>query len=250
MGSSGAPLRLPHFDVRSGLTCPTDSFAVVTPVAIDRVRADHCERIVRVEGDPSRAVTSVGSKGASKLREAIEISRFHAHVYYEAATREVAERVREGLAQSMSIADNLTLSKLAPLGPAGLIWPGRQAAAAARWIERLGIRCHDGEQRVSELSGGNQQKVALARLLYHGVDVALLDEPTRGIDIHSREQIYGLIDDLARSGKAVLMVSSQLPELLNTCDRIAVMQRGKLGQTRPVAEWDEHSLLMEATGAA
>ncbi len=99
MGSSGAPLRLPHFDVRSGLTCPTDSFAVVTPVAIDRVRADHCERIVRVEGDPSRAVTSVGSKGASKLREAIEISRFHAHVYYEAATREVAERVREGLAQ-------------------------------------------------------------------------------------------------------------------------------------------------------
>jgi ribose transport system ATP-binding protein len=160
------------------------------------------------------------------------------------------DRQHEGLALGMSIADNMTLSKLAPLGPAGWVLPGRQRAAAAKWIERLAIRCQGGEQRAGELSGGNQQKIAVARLLYHGVDVALLDEPTRGIDIQSREQIYGIIDELAQSGKAVLIVSSQLPELFRVCDRIAVMRRGRLGEARAIGEWDQHRVLMEASGAA
>jgi ribose transport system ATP-binding protein len=127
--------------------------------------------------------------------------------------------------------------------------PARQRAASLRWIERLAIRASDPDQPASDLSGGNQQKVALARLLYHDADVFLLDEPTRGIDVGSKAQIYDLIDRLAVSGKAVLVISSYLPELLGVCDRIAVMRRGALGPARPVGELTEHAVLVEATGS-
>jgi ribose transport system ATP-binding protein len=158
------------------------------------------------------------------------------------------DRGGEGLAGGLSVADNMTLSKLAPLGPAFTVVPSRQAAAASRWIDRLSIRCADSAQPVRELSGGNQQKVAVARLLHHDVDVLILDEPTRGIDVPSKAQIYALIDELVTSRKAVLLVSSYLPELLGVCDRVAVMSRGRLGPARPVEEWTEHLLLMEASG--
>src|SRR5262249_33668178 len=114
----------------------------------------------------------------------------------------------------------------------------------------LGVRCRSVRQSVGDLSGGNQQKVALARLLYHDADVLLLDEPTRGIDVGSKATIYQIIDELAGRGKAVLMVSNHLPELLRGRERIAVMCRGVLGPARPVAELDEHQLLLEATGSA
>jgi ribose transport system ATP-binding protein len=130
-----------------------------------------------------------------------------------------------------------------------MIWPRRQKQAAERWIERLRIRCRDAGQPIADLSGGNQQKVALARLLYHDVDIWLLDEPTRGIDVRSRAEIYELIDELAGQGKAVLVVSSYLPELMSLCDRIAVMRRGRLGRAREVTELDRHGVLVEATGA-
>jgi ribose transport system ATP-binding protein len=164
------------------------------------------------------------------------------------------DRKEEGLALGLSIADNLTLSKLCGLGPGPLVLPARQASAAARFIERLGIRCRGAGQALRELSGGNQQKVALARLLHHDVDVLLLDEPTRGIDVASKTQIYELIDALVAPGpggraKAVLLVSSYFPELLGLCDRVAVMHRGRLTPARPVAEWSEHSLILEAAGA-
>jgi ribose transport system ATP-binding protein len=186
------------------------------------------------------------------------------------------DRAGEGLAQGLGVGDNLTLSRLDDLGPAATVLPARQDAAARRWIERLGIASRHPRQPVGELSGGNQQKVALARLLHHDVDVLVLDEPTRGIDVASKAQIYALIDSLVspfdslrslpstplrepratveglRAGrpKAVLMVSSYLPELLGLCDRIAVMRRGTLGPARPASEWTEHQLMMDATGAA
>ena len=159
------------------------------------------------------------------------------------------DRKGEGLASTMSIGDNLTLSKLAGLGPRGFVLPKRQATAAERFVERLRIRCRDVDQPVSDLSGGNQQKVALGRLLYHDVDVMLLDEPTRGIDVRSRAEIYAVIDELAAKGRAVLVVSSYLPELFGICDRIAVMRRGILGEARRVEEIDPHRVLVEATGA-
>jgi ribose transport system ATP-binding protein len=159
------------------------------------------------------------------------------------------DRKREGLASALSVTENLTLSKLEPLRRRGFLSPAAERAVAERFIERLGIRCRDADQSVAELSGGNQQKVALARLLYHDVDVLLLDEPTRGIDVRSRAEIHRLIGELAEQGKAVLVVSSQLPELLEISDRIAVMHRGVLGEARPSSERDEHALLSEATGA-
>jgi ribose transport system ATP-binding protein len=164
------------------------------------------------------------------------------------------DRGGEGLAAGLSVADNLTGSRLDGLGPGVFVWPSRQDAAAKRWIDRLAIRCAGPRQTVAELSGGNQQKVAVARLLHHDVEVLILDEPTRGIDVASKAEIYRLIDELVSAGdrdkrKAVLLVSSYLPELLGVCDRIAVMSRGRLGPARPVEEWTEHSLLMDASGA-
>ncbi len=152
------------------------------------------------------------------------------------------DRKVEGLALSLSIADNLTLSSLGPI-----VSPAAQAETSQQWIKKLRIRCREPQQPVGNLSGGNQQKVAIARLLEHGVDVLLLDEPTRGIDVGSKAQIYQLIDELACAGKAVLMVSSYLPELLGVCDRIAVMSRGHLHPARPVGEIDEHQIMIEAT---
>src|SRR5262249_2706700 len=150
------------------------------------------------------------------------------------------DRAGEGLAGGLSIADNVTLSRLEPLGPTGVVAPSRQRAVAAKWINTLAIRCADVRQPVSELSGGNQQKVAFARLLHHDVDVLILDEPTKGIDVGSKAQIYRLIDELVARGRAVLLASSYFPELLGVCDRIAVMSRGRLGPSRSVSEWAEH----------
>ncbi len=153
------------------------------------------------------------------------------------------DRKDEGLAQSMSVAHNLALSRL----PRGIISAKKLRAIARQWIARLDIRTSGPAQSIADLSGGNQQKVALARLLHHDVDCLLLDEPTRGIDIASKTDIYRLIDQLATQGKAILLVSSSMPELLGICDRIAVMCRGRLGPARPVDQCSEHSLMLEAT---
>ncbi len=155
------------------------------------------------------------------------------------------DRKTEGLALDLSIADNLTLTKLPRF-----VRPATVRRDADEWADRMSVRRLDVAGRIGDLSGGNQQKVAIARLLYHDADVLLLDEPTRGIDVGSKAQIYATIDALAASGKAVLVVSSYLPELLGICDRIAVMFRGALGPARPVEEWDEKAIMREATGAA
>jgi len=163
------------------------------------------------------------------------------------------DRKGEGLALGLDVADNLALSRLKGLGPGPFVLPSRLDAAARRWIERLGVRTAGPRQPIRELSGGNQQKVALARLLHHDVDVMLLDEPTRGIDVGSKAQVYALVDALVApaqgaAARAVLVASSELAELLGLCDRIAVMCRGRLGAPRPASEWDEHSLMLAATG--
>ena len=165
------------------------------------------------------------------------------------------DRKQEGLALGLSLADNITLPRLEGLGPGWFVWPARQAQACQPWIEKMQIRCQSAWQPVGTLSGGTQQKVALARLLHADVDLLLLDEPTRGIDVGSKSQIYQLIDELAagnpaegRPPKAVVMVSSTLQELLGVCDRIGVMSRGRLVEVRPASQWSEHELMLAATG--
>jgi ribose transport system ATP-binding protein len=159
------------------------------------------------------------------------------------------DRAREGLALGLSVAENLCLADLRRSARAGVLAPGALGRAARPWIERLGIRAPGPAAPVARLSGGNQQKVALARLLHAEVDLFLLDEPTRGIDVGAKAALYRRIDELAVAGKAVLFVSSYLPELLGIADRIAVMRAGRLGAARPASECSEESILREATGA-
>jgi ribose transport system ATP-binding protein len=115
-------------------------------------------------------------------------------------------------------------------------------------MNRMNIKARHSEQAVLDLSGGNQQKVALARLLHQDANVMLLDEPTRGIDVATKSEIYRLIGTLAANGKAVLFVSSYLPELLAVCDRVAVMARGRIRAVRPAAQWTEHDVMTCAVG--
>ena len=142
-------------------------------------------------------------------------------------------RKEEGLMLNRSIAENLLASNYGPACRYGIVLPRRQREMARHWIERLSIRAGSMDQPTTELSGGNQQKIALARLLHHDARILLLDEPTRGIDVASKAQIYELVGKLAVSGKAILFVSSYLPELLGICDTIGVMCRGVLSEVRP-----------------
>jgi ribose transport system ATP-binding protein len=161
-------------------------------------------------------------------------------------------RKEEGLMLNQSIADNLTLAKLGAYGRFGWIDSRRQLTAAQGWVDQLKVKCRHAAQPIGELSGGNQQKVALARLLEHPAKIYLLDEPTRGIDVGSKAQIYQLIGELAAAGKSVLLISSYLPELLGLCDTIGVVARGELVAVAPCSAWSEESIMRAAisTGTA
>ena len=156
------------------------------------------------------------------------------------------DRKGEGLAVTMSIADNVTLTHLDACARRGWLRLAAQRRQAADWIRRLAVRARTPDQVVETLSGGNQQKVALARLLHQDADVLLLDEPTRGIDIGSKATMYEAIAGAADAGKAVLVVSSYLPELFGLCDRLAVMSRGRLSPARPIGEWTPEAVLHAA----
>jgi ribose transport system ATP-binding protein len=153
------------------------------------------------------------------------------------------DRKTEGLAQGRSIADNITYSRLGPYTRFGWLSRKRQKEGARRWMQRLEVKARSSDQEVQSLSGGNQQKVALARLLHQEADILLLDEPTRGIDVGTKAAIYRLIGELAQAGKAIIFVSSYVTELLEVCDRIGVMSRGSLRDIRPAREWTEESIM-------
>ncbi len=156
-------------------------------------------------------------------------------------------RKEEGLAVNLPIYANITLSALGRLSRGGWVDLGKEQAQADRWRQELSIRCRDVRQPASALSGGNQQKIAIARLLHQNGDVFFLDEPTRGIDVGSKAEIYRLIGQLAAQGKAVVVISSYLPELLGICDSLAVMYRGELSPVKPIREWTDHSIMRFAT---
>jgi ribose transport system ATP-binding protein len=158
-------------------------------------------------------------------------------------------RKEEGLMLNRTLADNLTLTRFRPVSRFGFINNRQQRQCARQWMERLDVRAQGPAQAVGELSGGNQQKIAIGRLLHHEAKILLLDEPTRGIDVGSKAAIYRLMGELAAAGKAVVFVSSYLPELLGVCDTIGVMCRGVLSGVRPVSEWTEHGIINAAIGA-
>ena len=159
------------------------------------------------------------------------------------------DRKGEGLALQLPIADNVTMSRFATCSRSGWIDRRQQNAQTDDVVTRLRVKAPGPRGIVGKLSGGNQQKVALARLLHQDPDILLLDEPARGIDIGSKADIYREIARLASEGKGIVMVSSYLPELLSVCDSIAVMTRGRLSSVKPANEWTADSILQAAIGA-
>jgi len=157
-------------------------------------------------------------------------------------------RKEEGLMVNRNVADNLTVTRYGPVSRWGFINARRQRQTARDWMQRLDVRAQSPAQSVNELSGGNQQKVALGRLLHHEAKILLLDEPTRGIDVGSKAEIYKLMGELAAQGTAIVFVSSYLPELLGVCDTIGVMCRGVLSSLKPAGEWTEHRIISAAIG--
>jgi ribose transport system ATP-binding protein len=156
------------------------------------------------------------------------------------------DRKSQGLLLPQSIAINTTLSQLGQVSRMGVLDGAAEAAVATDYIERLRIRSRNGAQAAGELSGGNQQKVVIARWLYRDCPIMLFDEPTRGIDIGAKFDIYKLLADLSRQGKGLLIVSSDLRELMLICDRIAVMSAGRLVDTYERGQWSQEAILASA----
>jgi ribose transport system ATP-binding protein len=159
------------------------------------------------------------------------------------------DRTGEGLTLPLSITDNTCATRpLLKVRWSGVLDRARQASRTRHWMDTLHVRAASPAHPVRALSGGNQQKVAIARLLHQQAEVLLLDEPTRGIDIGSKAEVYEVIARQAASGCAVLIVSSYLPELFGLCDRLAVMCRGRLTEARRIEEWTPESVLATAIG--
>jgi ribose transport system ATP-binding protein len=151
------------------------------------------------------------------------------------------DRKAEGIIPDLSVRENLTLALLPRLTRRGIVDRARQQEIVDRFVQRLGIRLASPDQKVSELSGGNQQKVLLARWLCTQPEVLLLDEPTRGIDVGAKQEIQDLVGELADEGVSVLLVSAELEELINACDRVLVLRDGAT-----VAELDGADIGQEA----
>jgi ribose transport system ATP-binding protein len=156
-------------------------------------------------------------------------------------------RKEEGLALNMSIAQNMTFSFLKKFSWFGLLNLKREEAIAQNWVSKLRLKSSSVHAPASSLSGGNQQKVSLGRMLEQDNDILFLDEPTRGIDVGSKAEIYRLIQEQALAGKAIVVVSSYLPELLGVCDTLAVMHKGVLSPKKKVNDWTHHQIMLFAT---
>lgn len=156
------------------------------------------------------------------------------------------DRKGEGLLLSQSISANIALGNMPAISAAGVVDNQAERALAQRQIEAMRIRSSSPAQTVAELSGGNQQKVVIGRWLERDCNVLLFDEPTRGIDVGAKFDIYALLGELTRQGKALVVVSSDLRELMLICDRIAVLSAGRLIDTFEREHWSQDELLAAA----
>ena len=157
------------------------------------------------------------------------------------------DRKLAGLLMAQSVRVNTTLATLSRHSrPGGWLDFKAETSTTETLRQKLDVRCASIEQAVSELSGGNQQKVVIARWLARDCDVLLFDEPTRGIDVASKDMIYRLLHDLAGSGKAVVFVSSELPELMAVCDRILVMSAGEIVAEFLPGQWSQEAIMQAA----
>ncbi|GAA3736101.1 rhamnose transport system ATP-binding protein [Spinactinospora alkalitolerans] len=158
------------------------------------------------------------------------------------------DRRQQGLVMEMSVERNATLTRRGALSRLGLLRRSAERAEAGAWSERLRVKAGRLDDAVSTLSGGNQQKVVLAKWLATGPKVLIVDEPTRGIDVGTKAEVHRLLSELAGQGLAVVMVSSELPEVLGMADRVLVMHEGRLSAELSRAEATEESVMYAATG--
>ena len=158
------------------------------------------------------------------------------------------DRKTQGLVLGMSVRENTTLANLKDLVRFLFVDRGREREVTLKYVDDLRIKTPTIEQTAQNLSGGNQQKVVLAKWLFTGCRVLIFDEPTRGIDVGAKVEIYKLMNELVRNGVCILMISSELPEVLGMCDRILVMHEGRLAGELPRADADQERLMRLATG--
>ena len=158
------------------------------------------------------------------------------------------DRKKEGLALRLSILLNMTLVKLPFLAKLGIIKRPEQRAAAAEYIKAISVKTPSVNQLAGNLSGGNQQKVVVAKWLMMSPKVLIVDEPTRGIDVGSKAEIYGLLNELAKRGVAILMVSSEIEEIMGMCDRVITICEGKKTADFPVEGLKNETVLAAALG--
>jgi ABC-type sugar transport system ATPase subunit len=160
------------------------------------------------------------------------------------------DRKRQGLVLSLSCRENASLAALPRLTRAGWVRRAAERALAQRYTGRLRVKAPSLATLVASLSGGNQQKIVLAKWLARDCDVLIVDEPTRGIDVGAKAEIYELLDELACEGKALLVISSELPELIGLCRRILVMREGRLAGEVARADFSEAALMRLMAGLA
>ena len=160
------------------------------------------------------------------------------------------DRKRVGIFSQMTVRENITLCTLDESTTAGLLNPTRERAAATETIQQLGVKTASTESLITNQSGGNQQKCIIGRWLKTKPDVLLLDDPTRGVDVGAKAELYRVIDMLARDGLGVIVTSSELPELITLCDRILVLCEGRLTGELQREEFTEHRIMELATQTA
>jgi putative multiple sugar transport system ATP-binding protein len=153
------------------------------------------------------------------------------------------DRKSYGLVLIDDIRGNISLANLDGISKHTVVDAQREIIVANKYRKDLNIRCSSVFQQTVNLSGGNQQKVVLSKWLFTGPDVLILDEPTRGIDVGAKYEIYGIINALAESGKAVILISSEMPELLGMSDRIYVMNDGRIVGEMPVEEASQEKIM-------
>jgi ABC-type sugar transport system ATPase subunit len=158
------------------------------------------------------------------------------------------DRQMTGLALGLPLRVNVTLAHLDGVCRHGLVLAGKEKRVAQDYVGRLRIRAASTDQLAMRLSGGNQQKIVIAKWLFRNTDILLFDEPTRGIDVGAKAEVFALMDELARAGKAMLMVSSELPELLQVADRILVMRNGRVVTELPRESTQEQIMHFAAVG--
>jgi L-arabinose transport system ATP-binding protein len=157
------------------------------------------------------------------------------------------DRKADGIVQGQSVGENIVISTRRNFSPFGLISPRKEKQVAEEFVQKLRVKTPSIKQDIVNLSGGNQQKAILARWLAEPeLKVLLVDEPTRGIDVGAKSEIYAILYDLAAKGIAIGVVSSDLPEVMGICDRILVMQQGRIAQEYQRPDFDEHRILAAA----